>query len=146
MICGVSDSRWLLRIMFLVMPGCHPGLLFQVLPVSIPGVYSPLLPLDANSVVNWNLVFISVPLKKDRLWRRKQNKVYLFGKMLFQGIQREKGGWDIQCHLFDRPRFSESIERRKVAICTPLEERKRVRRCFPPLKEKKPQTKWLHVW
>lgn len=57
-------SHWLLRIVFFVMPGCHPGLLFHIFPVTIPGFYSSFLPFDANSVVTWNLVFIYSSLKK----------------------------------------------------------------------------------
>lgn len=67
-LCGVR-SNWLLRIMFFVMPGCHPGLLIQVFPVSIPKLYCSLLPFDANSIITGNRIFIFGTLKKATLQR-----------------------------------------------------------------------------
>lgn len=60
----ISRLQESLRIMFVVMPGCHPGFLFHVFPVTVPRFYNSLLPFDPNSVVTGNLVFIFGTLKK----------------------------------------------------------------------------------
>lgn len=68
-----SHSHWLLGTMFLVVPGCDPGLVF---PVPIPCVSCPLLPFDANSMVTGNSVFIFGTPKKATLWSRQNgNKI-----------------------------------------------------------------------
>lgn len=91
-LCGVS-SHWLLRIMFLVMPGCHPGLLFQVFPVTIPRVCCSLLPFDPNSVVTGNLVFIFGSLKKATLQRRegKTKSIFCLGKGYLKAFSESEG-------------------------------------------------------
>lgn len=63
------ESDWLLRIMVLVMPGCHPGLLFHSFPVSVPRVYCSFFPFDADGAVTGNLIFIFGSLKKATLQR-----------------------------------------------------------------------------
>ena len=64
------DSHRLLRIMFFVVPGRHPGLLFQVFPVTVPRAYRSLLPFDPNCAVTGNLVFILGSLKEATLQGR----------------------------------------------------------------------------
>lgn len=90
------DSHRLLRIMFFVVPGRHPGLLFQVFPVTVPRVYRSLLPFDPNCAVTGNLVFILGSLKEATLQGRKGEKTKVKqcsvrgGKRLFKDIPREK--------------------------------------------------------
>lgn len=56
--------------MFFVVPGRHPGLLFQVFPVTVPRAYRSLLPFDPNCAVTGNLVFILGSLKEATLQGR----------------------------------------------------------------------------
>lgn len=91
------DSHRLLRIMFFVVPGRHPGLLFQVFPVTVPRAYRSLLPFDPNCAVTGNLVFILGSLKEatlqGRKGKRQKSNNALFGgggERLFKDIPREK--------------------------------------------------------
>ena len=89
------DSHQLLRIMFFVVPGCHPGLLFQVFPVTVPRAYRSLLPFDPNSAVTGNLVFILGSLKEATLQRRnggdkKSNNVLFVGGKGYLKTFRER--------------------------------------------------------
>lgn len=82
---------WLLRIMFFVMPSCHPRLLFHFVPVAIPRVDRSLLPPDPICAVTGNLVFEFGSLKKATLQRSsgEKRKYILWGRggeMLFKSL------------------------------------------------------------
>lgn len=96
---SVSDGKavvfhWLLRIVFIVMPGCHPGFLFQVFPVGISRIHRPLLPFDPNCIVTGNLIFIFGTFKKATLQRKegKQNSVFGLRTRPFKDVQRKPSG------------------------------------------------------
>lgn len=55
--------------MFIIVPACHPGLLFQGFPVAIPRVYISLLSFDPYSIVTGDIVFIFGPFEKATLQR-----------------------------------------------------------------------------
>lgn len=108
--------------MFFVVPGRHPGLLFQVFPVTVPRAYRSLLPFDPNCAVTGNLVFILGSLKEATLQGRKGEKTKVKqcsvrgGKRLFKDIPRERK----QRRVDERhPRCSESSKRCGQATCTP---------------------------
>lgn len=62
--CGLRFHGMLRIKVFIVMPRCHPGLLFYIFPVTVSRVYRSLLPSDPNCAVTGNLFFISGTLKK----------------------------------------------------------------------------------
>lgn len=108
---------WLLRIMFIVMPGCHPWLLFQIFPFTIPRVYSSLFTFDPNSIVTGNLLFIFGTLKKATLWKRqgKQNQYFLAERGYLKVLREckevdETSNAIVHFHRRE-PRCSESIKR-----------------------------------
>lgn len=108
--------------MFFVVPGRHPGLLFQVFPVTVPRAYRSLLPFDPNCAVTGNLVFILGSLKEATLQGRKGEKTKVKqcsvrgGGRLFKDIPRERK----QRRVDERhPRCSESSKRCGQATCTP---------------------------